>query len=88
MIKEAMEFLTNLKAESMDPKVVDINGKTYCNKNLTRYDEESKAKEITASTLTAMIDYIRNRREELRSSMIIHVVDPVTEAVMTITEQR
>ena len=78
MIKEAMEFLTNLKAESMDPKVVDINGKTYCNKNLTRYDEESKAREITASTLTAMIDYIRNRREELRSSMIIHVVDPVT----------
>lgn len=78
MIKEAMEFLTNLKAESMDPKVVDINGKTYCNKNLTRYDEEPKAKEITASTLTAMIDYIRNRREELRSSMIIHVVDPVT----------
>lgn len=78
MIKEAMQFLTNLKAESMEPKIVNINGKTYCDKNLTRYDEEPKAREITASTLTAMIDYIRNRREELRSSMIIHVVDHVT----------
>ena len=78
MIKEAMQFLTNLKAESMEPKIVNINGKTYCDKNLTRYDEEPKAREITASTLTAMIDYIRNRREELRSSMIIHVVNPVT----------
>lgn len=36
MIREAMQFLTGLKEEAMDPKVVEINGKTYCDKNLQR----------------------------------------------------
>lgn len=35
-LKEAIEFITNLKEGSMDPKVLEINGNTYCNKNLTR----------------------------------------------------
>lgn len=78
MIREAMQFLTGLKEEAMEPKVVEIAGKTYCNKNLQRYDEEPTAKEITASTLTAMIDYIYNLSDELRENMIIHVQDPQT----------
>ena len=78
MIREAMQFLTGLKEEAMEPKVVEIAGKTYCNKNLQRYDEEPTAKEITASTLTAMIDYIYNLSDELRANMIIHVQDPQT----------
>ena len=32
-LKEAIEFITNLKEGSMEPKVLDINGNTYCNKN-------------------------------------------------------
>ena len=44
MIREAMQFLTGLKEEAMDPKVVEINGKTYCDKNLQRYDKEPMAK--------------------------------------------
>lgn len=76
MIREAMQFLTNLKAEAMDPKVLEINGKTYCDKDLTRYDEEPIAKAIEASTLTAMLDYIKNCKSELRKSMIIQVVNP------------
>ena len=44
MIREAMQFLTGLKEEAMEPKVVEIAGKTYCNKNLQRYDEEPTAK--------------------------------------------
>lgn len=50
----------------------------FWNKNLQRYDEEPTAKEITASTLTAMIDYIYNLSDELRENMIIHVQDPQT----------
>lgn len=46
MIREAMQFLTGLKEEAMEPKVVEIAGKTYCNKNLQRYDEEPTAKEM------------------------------------------
>lgn len=78
MLREAMQYIAGLKEESMDPKVVEINGKTYCNKNLTRYDEEPMASAIEATTLTAMIDYIKNCKDELRESMVIHVVNPTT----------
>lgn len=78
MIKEAMQFLTKLKEEAMEPKVVEINGRTYCDKTLIRYDEENMARAIEASTLTAMVDYIKNCKEELRENMIIHVTDPRT----------
>ena len=42
-LKEAIEFITNLKEGSMEPKVLEINGNTYCNKNLTRYHYFPKA---------------------------------------------
>lgn len=46
MIKEAMQFITSLKAEAMEPKVIEIDGKTYCDKRLERYDNEPMASEI------------------------------------------
>ena len=64
--------------KGMGRKGVEINGRTYCNKTLTRYDEENMARAIEASTLTAMVDYIKNCKEELRENMIIHVTDPRT----------
>lgn len=76
MIKEAIKYITDLKAEAMDPKVVTIAGKIYCDKNLTRYDNEPLAQPIEASNLSSMVDYILSCREELRSSMIIHVTGP------------
>ncbi len=76
MIKEAMQFIAGLKAEAMDPKVVEISGKTYCDKDLVRYDDEPMAREIEASTLTALVDYIERCGKELRESMIIHVKSP------------
>lgn len=76
MLKEAMQFLADLKEDAMDPKVVEINGKTYCNKKLTRYDEEPMASGIEATTLTALVDYIKNCSKELRESMIIKVESP------------
>lgn len=78
MLKEAMQYIATLKEASMDPKVVEINGRTYCNKELRRYDEEPMASAIEATTLTAMIDYIKNCKDELRESMVIHVVNPTT----------
>lgn len=76
MIEKALRYVSQLKEASMDPKVVEINGKTYCNKDLTRYDEEEMASRIEASTLTAMVDYIKHCKKELRDSMIIHVKSP------------
>lgn len=76
MIEKALRYITELKATAMDPKVVEINGRTYCNKELKRYDEQEMASRINASTLTAMVDYIKNCSKELRDSMIIHVKSP------------
>ena len=44
---------------------------------------------IRATTLTSLVDYIRERRDELRDKMIIHVVSP-TEVLMSsgLTEER
>lgn len=78
MLREAMQYIAGLKEESMDPKVVEINGKTYCNKDLTRYDKEPMASAIEATTLTSLVDYIKNCGKELRESMVIHVVNPTT----------
>lgn len=36
-LKEALQYITGLKAESMEPKLLEINGETYCTKDLTRY---------------------------------------------------
>ena len=58
-----------------DPKTVNINGKTYCTKDLVRYDAPEKAAPISATTLTSLVDYIKENREELRDRMIIQVVN-------------
>lgn len=78
MIKDALRFITELKEAAMQPQVVDIAGKTYCNKELKRYDNEDMAEAIKASTLTSMVDYIMSCQEELRERMIIHVVNPTS----------
>lgn len=77
-LKEALQYITGLKAESMDPKVVEINGDTYCDKQLTRYHRFPFADAINISTLTALVDYIKGKPEELRASMILHVESPTT----------
>ena len=76
MIKEAIKYITDLKAEAIEPKVVTIAGKTYCDKVLSRYDDEPMAEPIEASNLSSMIDYILSCTKELRESMIIHVISP------------
>lgn len=77
-LREALQYITGLKAESMDPKVVEINGDTYCDKQLTRYHRFPFADAINISTLTALVDYIKGKPEELRESMILHVESPTT----------
>lgn len=42
-IKEAIAFITGLAVKAEDPKTVNINGKTYCTKDLVRYDAPEKA---------------------------------------------
>ena len=78
MIKEALTYIAGLATQAEKPEILDINGKTYCNRNLTRYDKEPMADPIKATTLTSLVDYIKESREELRDRMIIQVVDATT----------
>lgn len=77
-LKEALQYITGLKAESMEPKVLEINGDTYCDKQLTRYHLFPFAEAINVNTLTALVDYIKGKPDELRESMILHVESPTT----------
>ena len=73
-IKQAIEYITALAVKAEKPETIEINGKTYCTKDLTCYDKPSKAQPIQATTLTSLVDYIRENRQELRERMIIQVV--------------
>lgn len=75
-LREAFEYVTGLKEESMKPIVEVIEGKTYCNKSLVRYGKEDLADPIKVNTLSAMVDYIKGMPEELRDKMILHIVSP------------
>lgn len=75
-IKQALEFIANLGVKAEKPEIVDINGRTYCTKDLRRYGKEPTASPITATTLTSLVDYIKESRHELREHMIIQVVSP------------
>ena len=75
-IKDAIKYISELAVEAEDPKVIEINGKTYCTKSLNRYGKEPKAEAIEATTLTSLVDYIKESREELRERMIVQVVSP------------
>ena len=52
-LKEALQYITGLKAESMEPKLLEINGETYCTKDLTRYHRFPMASNLSVNTLTA-----------------------------------
>ena len=76
-LKDALQYITGLKEKSMEPKLVEIEGRTYCTDNgLTRYHRFPMASDIEVNTLTALVDYIKGKPEELRKSSIIHVVSP------------
>lgn len=75
-IKEAIAYIANLAVEAEKPEQIEIAGKTYCTKRLTRYDAPPKADPIKATTLTSLVDYIKESRHELRERMIIQVVSP------------
>lgn len=54
-LKEALQYITGLKAESMEPKLLEINGETYCTKDLTRYHRFPMASNLSVNTLTALL---------------------------------
>ena len=75
-LKQAFEYIAALKEESLEPKTIEINGDTYCEKSLKRYHSFPTSTELRVNTLTAVVDYIKGKTEELQKTMILHVVSP------------
>lgn len=75
-LREALEYLVNIGGEIKEPIVKEIAGKTYCNMKLTEYGQEPVATALEATSLSALVDYIKNNKTELREKMILHVEEP------------
>ena len=57
----------------VDGKVIDkATGEVVA----TRYHYFPKADSLSVNTLTSIVDYIKGKPEELRESMILHVISP------------
>ena len=74
MLEKFIKTIAEMAVNAEKPETIEISGKTYCNKNLTRYGKADKAEPIKAKTLTSLVDYIKENRHELRERMIIQVV--------------
>lgn len=83
MLKEALRYIADLGVEAGKNEVVEIAGKTYATKSLTRYDKPVYADAVNASTLTALVDYIKNCAAEFRKDMIVHIVSPTRVRLMS-----
>lgn len=88
-LREAIEKIEELTDSAREPHVVEIAGKTYCDKSMSRYDREEFAEPLTATSLNSLIDYISGKSEELRESMIIHVESPTKVRLLSgLTQER
>lgn len=82
-LREALQYVVGLSVEAEKTEVLEINGKTYADKNLTRYDKVPKADRIKAATLTSLVDYIHQCNKEFPGSMIIHIISPTQVRLMS-----
>lgn len=82
-LREALQYIVGLSIEAEKTEVLEINGRTYADKNLTRYDKQPKAAKIQAVTLTSLVDYIHQCNKEFPGSMIIHIISPTQVRLMS-----
>ena len=75
MIKDALQFVQGLTLDAREVKQVDLHGKTYVDKNLTRIDppELSEPDDLGFNTLQGMVDFID---AEKPAGGRLHVVTP------------
>ncbi len=79
MIKEAIQYIADLRADAEKTEVVEICGKTYANRALKRYGEIEKAVKLEVHTLSALLEDIKSRgASEFSGDMILHVENPKT----------
>lgn len=71
-IKEALQYLVGLGCT----QILDVNGKKFSTKEIFSV-KEPKPAPIEATTLTALVDYLKSNADKLAcEKLIIHVVSP------------
>lgn len=75
-LKEALKYVVDLGLDASQTEVIEIDGKTYANRSLSRYDKPVYADAVKAATLTSLVDYIGSCSEEFREDMLVHIVSP------------
>ncbi len=56
MIKEALEYIVNMSA----PHLTEVDGETYSDRLLNRVSYAPTAATLQLSTLTSLVDYIKD----------------------------
>lgn len=76
MIKEAMKELEQLITRANVIETIEIEGKTYCDRDLSRYGTADKASALNVSTLSAVVDYLVASTEEYvdYDTLMIHII--------------
>lgn len=72
MIKEALQYVVGLS----EPKVKEIDGEKYSDKELFRICHNPKAGAIKMTTLRSLVDYICSGTDTMDEKMIIQVASP------------
>ncbi|MCR6516303.1 hypothetical protein M4I33_15670 [Clostridium sp. LY3-2] len=68
--KEAMEYLVNIGVE--EEPIIKLDEGTFTKVDLTRV-RKPVAKALTVSTLTGLVDYIKNNVDKIESELLIQV---------------
>ena len=64
-LRNALEYLAEMANDAREPHVVEIGGKTYCDKGMQRYAKEDLAGAIQVRSLKSLVEYINGKSEEL-----------------------
>ncbi len=72
MLKKALEYLVGLDK----PNLVELNGATFCDKNLERVVTDQYADCFRLTTLSSLVDYIKSNVDEMKGHMFVHVESP------------
>jgi len=77
MLREALSYIVGLGNNAEKVQVLEICGETYANKHLERYGAPKRACAIEASSLSALVDYIKECSDEFPDrQMIIWIENP------------
>lgn len=83
-IKESLQYAVEL-AQNED-KIVEVNGKTYFdrnNHNLAELDGKKYAETLTVSTLQGLVDFIKSKFDRVEDRLVLHVKSPVEVNVLS-----